>query len=72
MAMRTNRPDQSRPDRHATRLGRPDLGPRSSPQPPLTPMIDVTCQLLLFCLLTCELRPEEGRFTRITFSREVL
>ena len=29
-------------------------------QPPLTPMIDVTFQLLLFFLLTCEFRPTEG------------
>ena len=29
-------------------------------QPPLTPMIDVTFQLLLFFLLTCEFRESEG------------
>ena len=29
-------------------------------QPPLTPMIDVTFQLLLFFLLTCEFRETEG------------
>lgn len=29
-------------------------------QPPLTPMIDVAFQLLLFFLLTCEFRPSEG------------
>ncbi|HUS93496.1 MAG TPA: biopolymer transporter ExbD [Phycisphaerae bacterium] len=33
--------------------------PRSM-QPPLTPMIDVTFQLLLFFLLTCEFRESEG------------
>ncbi len=30
-------------------------------QPPLTPMIDVTFQLLLFFLLTTEFRPTEGQ-----------
>jgi len=30
-------------------------------QPPLTPMIDVTFQLLLFFLLACEFRESEGR-----------
>ncbi len=29
-------------------------------QPPMTPMIDVTFQLLLFFLLTCEFRESEG------------
>jgi biopolymer transport protein ExbD len=29
-------------------------------QPPLTPMIDVTFQLLLFFILTCEFRESEG------------
>ena len=28
--------------------------------PPLTPMIDVTFQLLLFFLLACQFRPQEG------------
>ena len=32
----------------------------SNMQPPLTPMIDVTFQLLLFFLLTCEFRESEG------------
>ena len=36
-------------------------GPKTSNmQPPLTPMIDVTFQLLLFFLLTCEFRESEG------------
>ena len=30
-------------------------------QPPLTPMIDVTFQLLLYFLLTCTFRPDEGQ-----------
>jgi biopolymer transport protein ExbD len=30
------------------------------PQPPMTPMIDVTFQLLLFFILTCEFRETEG------------
>lgn len=33
---------------------------RKSLQPPMTPMIDVTFQLLLFFLLTCEFRESEG------------
>ena len=33
---------------------------RQRMQPPLTPMIDVTFQLLLFFLLTCEFRETEG------------
>jgi len=33
---------------------------RSAPRPALTPMIDVTFQLLLFFLLTCEFRESEG------------
>ena len=33
---------------------------RRTGQPPLTPMIDVTFQLLLFFLLTCEFREMEG------------
>ena len=37
--------------------GRPK---RRTLQPPLTPMIDVTFQLLLFFLLTCEFRESEG------------
>lgn len=36
-------------------------GPKPKMQPPLTPMIDVTFQLLLFFILTCEFRVEEGR-----------
>jgi biopolymer transport protein ExbD len=39
--------------------GRPCKKPRM--QPPLTPMIDVTFQLLLFFLLACEFRESEGR-----------
>ena len=34
--------------------------PKPKMQPPLTPMIDVTFQLLLFFLLTCEFRESEG------------
>ena len=33
---------------------------RRKMQPPLTPMIDVTFQLLLFFVLACEFRPAEG------------
>jgi len=33
---------------------------KANMQPPLTPMIDVTFQLLLFFLLTCEFRESEG------------
>jgi biopolymer transport protein ExbD len=36
-------------------------GKKPSMQPPLTPMIDVTFQLLLFFLLTCEFRESEGQ-----------
>ena len=35
--------------------------PKKSMQPPLTPMIDVTFQLLLFFLLTMQFREAEGR-----------
>jgi len=35
-------------------------GRKAGMQPPLTPMVDVTFQLLLFFLLTCEFRPPEG------------
>jgi biopolymer transport protein ExbD len=38
----------------------PRAGRRRTMQPPLTPMIDVTFQLLLFFLLTCEFRESEG------------
>jgi len=34
--------------------------PKAKMQPPMTPMIDVTFQLLLFFLLTCEFRETEG------------
>jgi biopolymer transport protein ExbD len=34
--------------------------PAAKMQPPLTPMIDVTFQLLLFFLLTCQFRQAEG------------
>jgi biopolymer transport protein ExbD len=34
--------------------------PKKYPQPPMTPMIDVTFQLLLFFILTCEFRETEG------------
>ena len=34
--------------------------PKVKMQPPMTPMIDVTFQLLLFFLLTCEFRESEG------------
>ena len=34
--------------------------PKVKMQPPMTPMIDVTFQLLLFFLLTCEFRETEG------------
>ena len=50
--------------------------PKADMQPPLTPMIDVTFQLLLFFLLTCEFResegmipgtlPAKGNFTQVT------
>jgi len=40
---------------------RRNKGKKASMQPPLTPMIDVTFQLLLFFLLTCEFRESEGQ-----------
>ena len=43
-----------------TRPGRRD-GQETAGQPPLTPMIDVVFQLLLFCLLGCQLIPDEGQ-----------
>ena len=46
-------------DKHAAgnQAGRPR---RTKATPPLTPMIDVTFQLLLFFLLACQFRPAEG------------
>lgn len=45
-------------DKHAAvKQARPR---RSRAAPPLTPMIDVTFQLLLFFLLACQFRPQEG------------
>jgi len=43
---------------HRTPAGKPKGSAKL--QPPMTPMIDVTFQLLLFFLLTCEFRESEG------------
>ena len=52
-----------RDDRAACTSSRPPGRPRKGRrmQPPLTPMIDVTFQLLLFFLLACEFRESEGQ-----------
>ncbi len=56
-----NTSDAGRDGQDAAQLpaGRPRRRRRDA-RPPLTSMIDVTFQLLLFFLLTCEFRPEEG------------
>ena len=43
---------------HNAQAGKPKRS--TNLQPPMTPMIDVTFQLLLFFLLTCEFRESEG------------
>jgi len=50
---RTTRRADQRPGRGAR--------PRAKLQPPLTPMIDVTFQLLIFFLLTATFREQEGQ-----------
>ena len=59
MAQRTDRSDSAHS--HTPQAPGPARrARRPSMQPPLTPMIDVTFQLLLFFLLTCEFRESEG------------
>lgn len=46
-------------DKHAA-VNQADRPRKTKAAPPLTPMIDVTFQLLLFFLLACQFRPQEG------------
>jgi biopolymer transport protein ExbD len=46
---------------HGERHARERIGRRAKLQPPLTPMIDVTFQLLIFFLLTATFREQEGQ-----------
>jgi len=46
-------------DKHAA-VNQADRPRGTKAAPPLTPMIDVTFQLLLFFLLACQFRPQEG------------
>ncbi len=59
MAKQQDAPQQDEVVHHASQRSKRK---KDSPamQPPLTPMIDVTFQLLLFFLLTCEFRETEG------------
>ena len=59
MAKRTEKTQAEHPRAPEAAQRQRPRGKRSM-QPPLTPMIDVTFQLLLFFLLTCEFRESEG------------
>jgi biopolymer transport protein ExbD len=61
MAISANKPvEGDETVHHLTRSKKKKYKPQKQPQPPMTPMIDVTFQLILFFVLTFEFRESEG------------
>lgn len=61
MASRARKPKAGDESVHHVSQRQKRARPKPSMQPPLTPMIDVTFQLLLFFILTMEFRRAEGQ-----------
>ena len=60
MAISANKPVEGDETVHHVSPSKEKDKPKASMQPPMTPMIDVTFQLLLFFILTFEFRESEG------------
>ena len=60
MAISANKPVEGDETVHHVTPSKKQKKPQKQPQPPMTPMIDVTFQLILFFILTFEFRESEG------------